>query len=173
MQTWVLTAIGPDRPGLVEALSDAIARHHGNWLESRMARMAGHFAGIVSVQVPPEHASDLTEALRTLAARGLEVSVTPSEIASSGSVRSIAISLVGNDRKGIVRDVSAALARHAVNVDELVTEFTHGAMSGEAIFRASARVTIPAEVSMDSLRKELEKVADDLMVDLSVADVPS
>ncbi len=47
MADLVLTLIGPDRPGLVEAVAEPIAAHGGNWLESRMAHLAGQFAGIV------------------------------------------------------------------------------------------------------------------------------
>jgi hypothetical protein len=37
---------GKDRPGLVEAPSEALAAHHGNWLESRIAGLGGRFAAI-------------------------------------------------------------------------------------------------------------------------------
>ena len=52
METYlVLTVIGDDRPGLVEALAETIAAHEGNWLESRMSHLAGKFAGLLRVSV--------------------------------------------------------------------------------------------------------------------------
>ena len=63
-QHLVLSFIGGDRPGLVERLSDTIARHNGNWLESRMAHLADKFAGILTVTVPLEHQEALVNALR-------------------------------------------------------------------------------------------------------------
>ena len=51
MPTLVLTLIGPDRAGLVEAVAAVVADHGGNWLESRMSRLAGQFAGILEVEV--------------------------------------------------------------------------------------------------------------------------
>ena len=55
MTDLVLTLIGPDRPGLVESLAKRVTAHGGNWVESRMAHLAGQFAGILRVEVPPEN----------------------------------------------------------------------------------------------------------------------
>ena len=60
----VLTVIGDDRVGLVEALADTVSSHGGNWEHSQMAELAGKFAGIVVVTVPADRATDLTGALR-------------------------------------------------------------------------------------------------------------
>lgn len=74
--TFVLTVVGDDRPGLVSSLSSTVADHGGNWLTSRMAQLAGQFAGIVLVEVPTERAGQLRESLEALAATGLRVEVT-------------------------------------------------------------------------------------------------
>ena len=49
MATLVLTLIGDDRAGLVNAVAEVVARHGGNWERSQMAELAGKFAGIVLV----------------------------------------------------------------------------------------------------------------------------
>ncbi|WP_312930404.1 glycine cleavage system protein R, partial [Stutzerimonas nitrititolerans] len=64
MDHLVLTVIAEDQPGLVERLADCIARHGGNWLDSRMSRMAGQFAGILQVAVPTSAQAELFDALR-------------------------------------------------------------------------------------------------------------
>ena len=69
----VLVVIGPDRPGLVDMLSDAIARHGGSWEESRMARLAGRFAGILRATVPEDRREALEAHLGELRTSGLEV----------------------------------------------------------------------------------------------------
>ena len=51
----VMTVIGQDRPGLVESVAALVAENGGNWLESRMSRLGGHFAGILRVEVPGEN----------------------------------------------------------------------------------------------------------------------
>lgn len=173
-RTLVLTAIGPDRPGLVEALADTIAAHGGSWDESRMARLAGHFAGVVQVQLPEERAAGLIAALPGLAARGLAASVVDSEepALSQAGGATLGLELVGQDRPGIVRDISRALAALSVNVQDLRTSVESAPMSGERLFRARAELAPPAGLSRDSIRKTLERLAADMMVDLTLDEIP-
>src|SRR3954469_15508797 len=69
----VMTIIGLDRPGLVGSIAGSVAAHGGNWLESRMSHLGGHFAGILRVEVPAENEVALTKALESLTASGLTV----------------------------------------------------------------------------------------------------
>ena len=62
----VMTVIGPDRTGLVDSVAGLVAEHGGNWLESRMSRLGGHFAGILRVEVPSEKEPALVAALKRL-----------------------------------------------------------------------------------------------------------
>jgi glycine cleavage system regulatory protein len=165
----VLTVIGADKPGLVEALSEAVASHEGNWLESRMARLSGRFAGILRVSVPPERTAALAAALSRLEERGLRVVVETSvEDEGAEPHHGLQLELVGADRPGIVREISRVLAERGVNVDELSSECTSAPMSGEALFRASARLRVPVSLPLEELRARLEALAHDLMVDLTL-----
>src|SRR5581483_3253325 len=69
----VMTIIAPDRTGLVESLARAVADHGGNWLESRMCRLGGEFAGILRIEIPAEKKSALLGALQKI--HGLNVTV--------------------------------------------------------------------------------------------------
>ena len=104
MPDLVLTLLGPDRPGIVEAIAEPIARHGGNWLESRMAHLAGKFAGILRIEVPAGHEAALVAALRGLEAAGLKLTIDagPSAAGLPGA-RPFVLDLVGLDRPGIVR----------------------------------------------------------------------
>ncbi len=169
--TLVLTVIGTDRPGLVEALSDTVARHGGNWLESRMAHMAGKFAGILRVSVPPAEAEPLRAALTSLASAGLSVVVEPGDAGEPEPCHRMRLELLGADHPGIVRDISRALAERGINVEELDTETVSAPMSGEPLFRATAELQAPASLSIDELRNKLEELAQDLMVDITLDSV--
>ncbi len=168
MQTsLVLTVIGPDRPGIVEQLSNQVLAVGGNWEESRMTRLAGKFAGLLRVSVDTAHADRLAAGLRGLAAGNLTIVVERSGDAEASSSRALHLELVGADRPGIVRDISHVLARHGVNIEELETEVASAAMSGEPIFHAHARVRLPPTTNADEIRSVLEAMADHLMVDLA------
>lgn len=170
MQTQiVLTLIGPDRPGLVEALSDEVARVGGNWEQSRMARLADQFAGILRVSLPSARVADLTNALRTLERHGLRIVVESSQAPSAPrETTAMRLEVVGNDRAGIVRDISRALAQRSVNVDELETTCEEAPMGGGQLFRARALLHVPRALTVAQLRGALEEIADDLMVDVAL-----
>jgi glycine cleavage system regulatory protein len=165
----VLTLIGQDRPGLVETIAEEVARHDGNWEESRMVRLAGHFAGLLRVSMPAEAAQPLADALSRLTSAGLKLLVEPVvSDAPAGPGRQLQLELVGNDRAGIVRDFARVLSQRKVNVEELDTSCEAAPMAGGTLFRATARVHVPPDVSLDELRAALEGLADDLMVELTV-----
>jgi len=165
----VLTVIGPDRPGLVEALSEAVADHQGSWLESRMARLAGQFAGILRVGVPEEQVDALTAALQSLEPEGLQVGVTRTQSEPpDADVREIRLEIIGSDRPGIVHEISEALADRGINVDELRTEIMSAPMSGELLFLANADLLVPLDLNLELLRKDLEALAHELMVDVDL-----
>jgi glycine cleavage system regulatory protein len=168
----VMTIIGQDRPGLVETVAALVAQHGGNWLESRMSRLGGQFAGILRVEAPSENELPLIAALEKLSAQGLTVVVHPDrETLIPNSSKFSRLEIVGQDRPGIVREISRVLAAHAVNVEELETERASAAMSGESLFKATARLSIPDQCDGLKLRNDLEKIAEDLIVEISLAEL--
>ena len=165
----VLTVSGRDRPGLVETLSQVIASHQGSWLESRMARLAGHFVGILRVSIPEEQVDALTRALQSLEPESLQISVARSEPEPPASdTRELRLEILGSDRPGIVHEISQALADRGINVDELRTEIMSAPMSGELLFLANAELRVPTSLDLELLRKDLEALAHELMVDIDL-----
>lgn len=163
----VLTVLGPDRPGVVEELASLLAAHQGNWLESRMGRLGGEFAGILRCGIAADRQAAFVAALEKWARNGFAVSVKPDPGRPPVAGLIAWLELLGQDRPGIVREVSAALARHRVNVEELETCCRSAPMSGETLFEARARVWIPPGGDAAALQRELEQIAADLQVDLS------
>ena len=171
MATLVLSVIGNDRAGLVDALAAPIADHGGNWDRSHMARLAGKFAGIVVVTVPDERVDSLGAALETVQAQGL-LDVRVAIAAADGPVDDtslLSLHLIGQDRPGIVREIANALARRNVSIEELETSTASAPMSAEQLFEATASLRLPAGVDLDALRLALEDIANELMVDLDVS----
>jgi glycine cleavage system regulatory protein len=157
----------------VDSVAALVTEHQGNWLESRMSRLGGFFAGILRVELPPEKRQQLVASLESLKSKGLTVVVHPDEQASApASVGQIVqLEVVGHDRPGIVRQISHELAAYGVNVEELDTECASAAMSGETLFRARARLSIPESCNTAELRRRLERIAEDLIVDISFEEV--
>ncbi len=164
----VLAVIGKDRPGLVNAVSETVTAGGGNWLDTRMARLAGQFAGILLVDVPAEKADALVAALKKLEAQGLRLIIEKESGAPAASGPTLKLDLVGLDRPGIIRDLSRLLAAQQVSIFELETERVVASFSGEAMFKATALLQIPEGLSVDQLRTAIESLANELMVDLSL-----
>ena len=165
----VLTVVSDDHPGIVESLSQALTEHGGNWAESSMMSLAGKFAGIVLAQVPEAQVDAFLSALEQLESRGLQIIAQRSDAeAPADGAREYSIELVGQDHPGIVHEITEVLSRHGINVQELETTVQSASMSGESLFIAHARIHIPKEVSLDRLQDEMEELANELMVDISL-----
>ena len=165
----VLTVLGRDRSGLVGQLAQLVANHGGNWVESRMAHLAGQFAGILRVEIDSENADSLMQAIKGLTDTGLETVIHPDySVAAPSSSPILHLSLVGQDRPGIVSEISQVLAAHGVNVEEINTECCNAPNSGQSLFRADAQLRLPEGVASESLRSALEQVAHDLMVEITL-----
>jgi glycine cleavage system regulatory protein len=168
----VMTIISPDRTGLVESIARVVADCGGNWLESRMCRLGGEFAGILRIEIPAEKKSALLDALQKLQANGLQILVRDdASAAAKASGKQTKLEIVGSDRPGIVREITAALARAGVNVEEFFSEVASAPMSGENLFKATARLQLPEKGDVAALKKDLEKIAADLFVDVTFAEV--
>jgi glycine cleavage system regulatory protein len=164
----VLTVIGSDRPGIVELVSRIVADHGGNWLESRMSRLGGQFAGIIRIEASAAAEPALARDLAALAAQGLTVVCRPAGEEPPTARRFAALELVGLDRPGIVRDISEALARAHANVEDLTTSCESAPMSGEPLFKAAIKIVLPEGCDIAGIRRELEEIAANLLVDISL-----
>ncbi|MDR0533489.1 MAG: ACT domain-containing protein [Verrucomicrobiales bacterium] len=163
----VMTIIGPDRPGLVDNVASLVREHGGNWLESRMCKLGGQFAGILRVEIDANNEVPLLAALQKLESQNIAVIANP-ETANdeTADIAKVSIELIGQDRPGIVSEITKALARHKVNVEELTTERLSAPMSAEPLFQASATLHIPAGTDIPALRADLETITSELMVDM-------
>lgn len=168
MTSLVLTVIGDDRPGLVSAVSRVVETSGGSWQRSQMARLSGKFAGIALVDVPDDAVGSLESALAALAGEGLQVSVERTAQPDVAAPAVVRLHLLGQDRPGIVAEISAALAAHRVGIEELVTDVAEAPMAGGLLFELDAALTVPADADLALVRGDLERLADELMVDLEL-----
>jgi glycine cleavage system regulatory protein len=168
MPSLVLTLIGPDRPGLVESVARVVRAQNGNWLESRMAHLAGQFAGIVRVEVADEDVDGIRRALEGLETAGISITARRDTQATPHGFPRVSLDLIGNDRPGIVSEVARVLAENQVNVEEFFTECVEAPNSGFTLFKAVAQLRLPAHLDVGELQTALEGIALDLMVDIQL-----
>ena len=165
-QHLVISLISDDKPGVVEKLSAVVAENSGNWEDSRMAHFAGKFAGILRVSVPSDACQPLKDALAALTAEGYKLQVEDAQAVAAGSLQTLKLKLIGNDRPGIVREISRALAARHINMEQLNTGYDSTPWSGEPLFTAECTIRVAEDLDLDGLRDELDEIADELGVEI-------
>lgn len=164
MKRLVLTVIGEDKPGLVEELSNVLVDNHANWLASNLSHLSGYFAGVVEIDVPAEHQANLVQAFSQL--KGLQVACHDSVESVSFSDQKIEFVITGNDRKGIVQELSSIISHKGASIIKF-TSSKHSAPNwGGDLFHAVATVQLPAGMDADIIVESLEELASDIVVDL-------
>jgi len=165
----ILTVAGNDRPGLTQRLADAVMNAGGNWLESRLVRLGGQYLGAVLVDVPEAAVDFLVTAFEAFEKEGFSIAARPVTGDAIDGGQALALELVGQDRPGIVREVTAVLTRLAVNIEELETDLERGAESGARLFRARAELRLPRGLDQRDVTGALEAISSEIMVDLKVS----
>lgn len=164
----VLTIIADDQPGIIETVSKTLKKYDGNWTQSSMSSLAGQFAGILLASVPVGKTEACLVELQELESRGLRIIAHVSNTETNAArSHDYTLELVGNDRPGIVQDITRVLAAHKVSVIEFETSVEAASMGGAELFRARAHLSVPQGGDIDALENELEDIANDLMVEIS------
>lgn len=169
MTRLILSVTGSDRPGLTEALAGAVVSAGGNWLESHLSRLGGLYVGSVLVEVEAGQLEALRAAVREADAQGLEVRISPAVEAPPAEGETVRFGLVGQDRPGIVHQVTAVLSRLGANIEDFDTRLSVEPHSGAPLFHMEARLRLPSGLSADQVQAALEDISAEIMVDVSVA----
>lgn len=164
-----VTIIGPNRPGIISQVADAAAKLDANWQESHLANLAGQFAGIVQLEVDAGKSDELKQTLEALSSDQLAITVAESgDSPASAAGERLALEITGQDRPGIVRDISRAIADIDVSIESLETDSFSGSMSGEDMFTANAVLLFPDTQSIRAVKQSLHALSESLLIDIEL-----
>jgi glycine cleavage system transcriptional repressor len=170
MHQLVITAVGPDHPGLVDQLTQKLGEHRCNIADSRMVNLHGQFAVVMLTEVPDEQVADVRRILPSASASiGLRISVD--EAATAPRRRRgvpYRIRTYAMDQAGLVRRFAAVFAAHQANIEDMTTRLEHGPHTGTPLFSMDMVVTIPPEVKLAVVRADLERLCAELNCDLDI-----
>ncbi len=169
MKSLILSVVGSDRPGLTEALAAAVHSAGGNWLESHLSRLGGLYVGSILVEIDAPATERLRAAVRAVDAQGLEVRIVPGAETPSATGEAIDFRLVGQDRPGIVRQVTGILSNLGVNIETFETSLAAESYSGVPLFRMRARLRLPRGMQAGAVQSALEEISAEIMVDVSIS----
>jgi len=167
----IITILGADQPGLVSSLSEVLEDHKANWSESRMAHLAGKFAGILLVSVADSNIEALTVALDKLQSNDLNIQLETAQSSDiSSASKTLNIEIMCQDRIGIINDVTEVLAKLHVNIEELDSTVKEASMAGGMLFSANLRLGLPDNISAYDVEDCLSEVSDQLMIDINLSE---
>lgn len=166
MKSIVITMVGNDKPGLIDSIAQIINSSQGSWQASSFAHMAGHFAGFAEILITEDKEADLLKSL----SKHPDLKITSSEGLDSvkPSLKRATVEIEGNDRCGIVSELSGVLHQFDLNILQFDSSCESAANWGNQIFKAKANVEIPEKLEVDELQEALEALSDDLMVDIKL-----
>lgn len=169
----VLTAVGPDRVGIVDDLSGAVSDADCNIEESKMAVLGGEFAVIMLVSGPEQPVRRLSASLAGFGReRGLSIECRPTtEPYAADRGRPYLLSAVSLDTPGIVHSVTEVLRRHEVNIEDLQTDTAAAPWTGAPMFRMTAHLILGPGVSAARLKDDLALLQQTHDLDITLSPV--
>ena len=173
MAQLIVTAIGADRPGIVGELTGHVHAGGGNILDSRMVNLRGEFAMMILIEAADDASPTLARDLVRLAEQmGLRLSVTP-QAAHAPAVRPVRglpyrLKTYSMDQPGIVARLSKVLRDSGVNIEELEARQESAAFAGSPLFLTEMRLTVPPDVQLGKLRRDLETIGNELNCDVDL-----
>lgn len=166
MARLILSVVGSDRPGLTQALAGAVLLAGGNWLESHLSRLGGLYVGSVLIELATDKVDALRAAVREVDAQGLEVRIAAALEAPSEAGEAVHFSLIGQDRPGIVHQVTAVLSGLPANIEALETSVSVEPHSGAPLFHMDAHLRLPPTLTAKDVQAALEAISAEIMVDI-------
>ena len=164
MQSLVISILGKDKPGIVDALAKCIYQHNGNWQGSSFAHMAGMFTGFVEVHVDDAQKDKLVTALDGLTDVAVQTVVT--SLSKSETLTELSVDVMGNDKPGIVQELTSILNQFNLNIVSFSSHCESAPNWGSLIFKATAVIAVPASFDQDALQDALEALSNDLVVEI-------
>ncbi len=170
MHYLVISALGKDRPGIVNQLSNILLDAGCNIAESRMAVLGGEFALMLLISGQEETLGGIKQRLAELESRmGLTLIAKATEPRpAKHSMAPYQVTVVAMDHPGIVRNVSQFFSGRDINIEELDTETYAAAHTGTTMFSLSMTISLTNDVVLSELREEFLDFCDTLNLDATL-----
>ena len=168
MALFVLSVVGSDRPGLTRALAAAVLSAGGNWQESHLSLLGGLYVGSVLVELESDAVEALRAAVRAVDDHGLTVRIAPAVEAPGAEGEGLRLGLVGQDRPGIVNQVTAVLSELGVNIESFRSWISAEPHSGVPLFNVEASFRLPSDLPVGKVQGALEEISAEIMVDMAL-----
>ena len=174
-QLIVISAVGPDRTGVVQDLTRVILSCGGNIEESRMTTLGSEFAMLLLVSGNWATLNKLEQSLNKLAdTKNLSVSIRQTDAKKQpGDRMPYAVDIVSLDQQGIVFNLANFFTSHDIEIADVTTRSYAAAHTGSPMFSVQMAINVPSTVHISQLREEFLEICDRLNLDAILEPVKS
>ncbi len=166
----VISAIGTDRPGIVNELSQLIAQHKGNIDDSRMTVLGGEFAIILLISAAAEELKKIETVLNQQAAT-LSLSILSKRtgcLDSNADTIAYLVDVVTIDNPGIVYKLADFFSHRNINIHNMRTDRYQAPHTGTQMFAIEMVIAIPRNIIIADLRDEFLDLCEVMNLDASL-----
>ena len=166
----VITALGADRPGIVDELSKVLYKHNLNIEDSRMSSLGGAFAVLLLVTGSNQAIDEfIGNTAQIEAALQMQLLIRASESQKTGdALVPYQVEVVAMDNPGIVHNLASFFASRQINIVDLETDCYPAAHTGTPMFSMLLTIGVPAGMSIKKLRAEFLDTCDELNIDATL-----
>jgi glycine cleavage system transcriptional repressor len=163
----VISALGEDRPSLVNELTRVILECDCSIADSRMTILGGEFAAILMIQGNWNTLAKLEVQLKKLEhPLAMTITAKRTELRKPRSnVLPYAVEVIAMDQPGIVHSLANFFSSRGITIEELVTRGYNAPHTGTPMFSVNMAIGIPATMHIAMLREEFMDFCDELNLD--------
>ena len=164
MNRIIITAIGIDKPGLVDQISSIINDNDGNIENSKMVKIENQFAMIIDF-----YCSKNLDTIKTKLGNieGLEITYKPVQMSKEyNKINQYLIS--GADNQGIIKKVSSFLSKNNINIIELNTFVQLAPITGSPLFNMEITISYNDNHNIEKIYSKLSNLCENLNLDIKI-----
>ncbi|MBK8973576.1 MAG: glycine cleavage system protein R [Hahellaceae bacterium] len=168
----VVSALGEDRPGIVNELAKCCADYQCNIVDSRMTLLGGEFAIVMMLSGPWDAIAKLESALPQVA-RKLDLLMHIKQTSQRGVARTItySVNVVSMDHPGIVHEIANFFSLRRINIEDLQTSTYCAPHTGTQMFNLTMTINLPTDTHLATLREDFMIFCDDRNLDAMIEPV--
>ncbi len=166
----VISAIGSDRPGIVNELSQLIVNNNGNIDDSRMTVLGGEFAIILLISAPNDELKTIEEILKDNS-DSLKLSIITKQTANDSLTDKkipYIVEVLAMDNPGIVYKLTDFFSSKDINIQNLQTDRYPAPHTGTQMFAIEMVITVPQTIIINDLRDDFLDLCEDMNLDASI-----
>jgi len=171
----VISAIGSDRPGIVNQLSQLIVQNDGNIDDSRMTVLGGEFAIILLISAPQNKLATIEQVLQKESI-SLELNIITKHtddksLSESNSLEKkipYIVEVLAMDNPGIVYKLTDFFSSREINIQSLQTDRYPAPHTGTQMFAIEMVITVPQTIIINDLREDFLDLCEDMNLDASI-----